>query len=420
MTTEKSYTEYCDIYDGYSKLDSKLPTFKLAVLRNCTVEPLIPLLKAEIILAGYNPEVYICQYDGVAADALNSSSEFYKFQPDLVLVFQWLPGLSKKLTSQFFQFSELNLNEEVNRVVDSNTAICSEIRRNSGAPIIFNNFADAPYHTLGILDGQASNWQTHKIASLNLTMLEAFNKIRDTYILDVNKIIYKFGIKSILSERDWHIAKLPFSRMGLVQFASEFGKFIRAITGKQKKCLILDCDNTIWGGILGEDGIDGIRCDENYPGSCYLSLQEEILNLHARGVIIALCSKNNERDVMDALEIHKGIILKKKHLAAWRINWRTKAENIQEIASELNIGLDSMVFMDDSEFEIGLVRSSLPEVATISLKNINPSQYRSALLEAGYFDSLSFTNEDRNKTQAYKDNSKRENFQKMHLHSKNI
>lgn len=408
LAQEKSYAEYCELYDDFSNSKSNLPIFKLAILRNCTIEPLIPLLKIEIFEAGYYPEIYISQYDGIAADALNPNSELFNFGPDLIFVFQWLQVASKKISSTFFQHNEKELEDEVARIIKFNFDVNNEIRRNSGAPIISTNFCDTGYHTLGILDAQSEKWQANTISKLNHDIHTNLNMINDSYILDVNKIFNKFGSENIVSDRDWHISKMPLSRMGLVKIAFEFGKFIKAITGKQKKCLVLDCDNTLWGGILGEDGLEGIKCDQNYPGSCYLSLQEEILNLYSRGIIITLCSKNNEEDVMEALDKHPGIILRKEHLATWRINWDSKAENIKSIASELNIGLDSIVFVDDSEFEIGLVMNTIPEVSLISLSKKNPSEYRKALLEAGYFDSLAFTNEDKNKNQAYSDNQKRD------------
>ena len=130
---------------------------------------------------------------------------------------------------------------------------------------------------------------------------------------------------------------------------------LRPLCARQRKCLVLDCDNVLWGGIVGEDGPGGIKIGTTYPGSCYREFQQEVLNLFHRGVAVALCSKNNPQDVHEVLENHPDMLLRPRHVAAMRINWDSKVDNLRQIAQELNIGLDSLVFADDSEFEINLV-----------------------------------------------------------------
>ena len=177
-------------------------------------------------------------------------------------------------------------------------------------------------------------------------------------------------------------------------------KIIRAAKGKAKKCLILDCDNTLWGGIIGEDGIAKIAIGKTYPGISYRDFQESILNLHNRGVILTICSKNNDNDVLEVLEEHPDMVLRKEHFSVMKINWEDKATNIRAIAQELNIGLDSMVFVDDSDFEVNLVRQRIPEVTTIQLPK-DPTAYRDWLDSFGKFDSLSYSKEDGNRNRMY-------------------
>jgi FkbH-like protein len=222
----------------------------------------------------------------------------------------------------------------------------------------------------------------------------------DIYILDIAKIFAVEGFLNSFDSRHWQIARAPFTQRAILRVCNELGRFIKALRGKSKKCLVLDCDNTLWGGVIGEDGMGGIKLGTTFPGSCYKAFQEEVLNLRERGVILALCSKNNELDVLDVLNNHPEMLIKEKHISTWQINWDHKATNLQRLAKELNIGLDSFVFVDDSEFEINLIREQLPEVATIHLTG-NTSGYRSLLSSFGYFDSLTFTAEDRRKNEMY-------------------
>jgi FkbH-like protein len=168
----------------------------------------------------------------------------------------------------------------------------------------------------------------------------------------------------------------------------------------------LDCDNTLWGGVIGEDGIEGIKLGLDYPGSSFLAFQQECLNLYNRGVILALCSKNNEADVVDVLASHKHCLLKKHHFATWQINWDDKAKNLVRIADSLNIGIDSLVFVDDNPFECDWVQKELPQVEVINLSK-SPFNYRRELLNTGYFDSLSFSTEDKKRSEMYVSDSHR-------------
>ena len=186
-------------------------------------------------------------------------------------------------------------------------------------------------------------------------------------IVDFMRLFAVHGSANCVDERYWQIARAPLAQKALLPIGAEYGKFFRALRGKTKKCLVVDCDNTLWGGIVGEDGLAGIELGPAYPGSCFVALQQEILNLHHRGVILAICSKNNEADVLEVLREHPDMLLEEEHFAARQINWDDKVTNLRRIAAELNIGTDSMVLLDDSEFETDFVRRSLPEVAVIAL-----------------------------------------------------
>ena len=192
----------------------------------------------------------------------------------------------------------------------------------------------------------------------------------------------RIGTAHALDPRLWHVARMPFSREALVPLGQLYGRFIRALNGVTRKCLILDCDNTLWGGVIGEDLASGIQLSDDYPGSCFKSLQQHALALKDRGIILALCSKNNEQDVLQVLQNHPDMLIKEKDLATWRINWDNKAANIRSIVEELNIGFDSVVYVDDSSFECDLVQTYLPDVNVIHLTG-EPTHYVNLLNEKG-------------------------------------
>jgi FkbH-like protein len=184
--------------------------------------------------------------------------------------------------------------------------------------------------------------------------------------------------------------------------AEEDWKFIRAAKGLSKKCLVLDCDNVLWGGIIGEDGLTGIRLSQDYPGSAFYEFQQEVLALHHRGVILALCSKNNEADVWQVFSEYPDMVLKKEHIAAAQINWDDKVTNLGRLSEDLNIGLDSMVLADDSDFEVEQVRQLLPDVEVLHLPPKGAVENRDILRTCGLFDTLTLSEEDRHRGRMYK------------------
>ena len=182
----------------------------------------------------------------------------------------------------------------------------------------------------------------------------------------------------------------------------------RELSLNRKKCLVLDLDNTLWGGVLGEDGIDGIKLGGDYPGKAYSYWQRSLLELAHNGMILAVCSKNNEADVLEAWEKNPAMVLKREHFSAMRINWRDKATNMRELADELNIGLDSMVFLDDSPEERELVKQMLPEVEVPDFpeKPYELMPFFKSLVEK-YFRIYTITSEDRSKAEQYLANARR-------------
>lgn len=228
------------------------------------------------------------------------------------------------------------------------------------------------------------------------------------------KVVDFAGFMAAYPQTDWIDWKYYFlSQMAVnPRLANDFQDWfvgqVAMIEMKRKKCLVLDLDNTLWGGVLGEDGIAGIRIGGDYPGNAYLAFQQYILELSRSGVILAVCSKNNEVDVRELWSGHPSVLLREEHFASLRINWQDKATNIREIAAELNIGLDSMVFIDDNPAERELVKSMLPEVAVPEFP-VHPYGLPEFIrrITSDYFTVYSLTAEDMAKTEQYRNNARR-------------
>jgi FkbH-like protein len=242
-----------------------------------------------------------------------------------------------------------------------------------------------------------------------LNLLESHNT--NIKVLKINDFYDEFSSDSIIDWKYNFTSKIEISPTHINEFNFWFSNQIRSIELKRKKCLVLDLDNTLWGGVLGEDGIDGILIGNNYPGNAFLFFQEALLELKKSGVILTVCSKNNEEDVFELWEKHSDIILKKNDFIIHKINWKNKAENILEISNELNIGLDSMVFIDDNPTEREFVKKSLPELNVPIFPEepyLLPVFFKYIL--NNFFSVHNLTSEDLNKSKQYLDNNKRQNF----------
>ena len=411
-----TYTDFLGLNNflnnNKSELLNSLDKLNIAFLRNYTVEPILPILSGEMFFSNFSVDYYLNDYDTIAKEVFDSNSELYRFNPDVIFLSQWLTNVSEKATKMLFRMSAKEKEEEIDRIISQTHLFLSNIRKYTSAPIIFNNFPRTEFLTLGIIDNRLPQSEAHWYNKLNQKLLELSFDIADSYCLDFNVIFNTIGVKEALDQKKWESVKAPLTFKSMLALAKEYGKFIRALKGKTKKCLVLDCDNTLWGGIVGEEGLSGIKLGGTYPGSSFQSFQEKILNLKHRGVILALCSKNNEEDVLAVFEKNDQMKLSLNDISCHRINWKDKATNIKEIAQELNIGTESIVFVDDSKFECEWVSTNLPEVTTIHL-NTEPAYHANKVFNEGFFDSLNFLEEDSQKTERYKAEEKRKALSKQ-------
>lgn len=395
-----TYAEMHDILNR-AKLD-QLPKLDISILRNVVVEGMIPYLRFLAYEMGLRAEIRMGDYDNLVQESLSGANGILKKDTDCILLFNKLEGVSWSLARNFASLGKEEIQNKVRDIHETITHVLGGIRNQTNGMILWCGFELPLFPSLGIWDGQIASSQSEIITELNNFLRSSLHTIPNAYYVDLNLCLARVGGQAFYDDRYWHIGRAPYSREGLAEIASETFKYIRAGKGKNKKCLVLDCDNVLWGGIIGEDGLAGIKLSKVYPGSPYTEFQQEVLNLYSRGIILALCSKNNEKDVWEVFRTHPDMVLKENHIAAAEINWEDKATNLRRIAATLNIGLESMVFMDDSEFEVNLVRGAIPEITVVHLPKDRSVEYRTILASCGLFDTLALSAEDRERGDMYR------------------
>lgn len=378
-----------------------LDKVNISIFRNVSMEFFEPFIRYASALNGLNCVVRFGNYDSIVQDSLAKNSDVITNKTDAVLVFTPIVSLSPMLENLFSTLDEIKICEEIKRIERLFFTVCKGIRQQTNATILWAGLEPRVFASNGIMDSQNKNGQNGTIRKLNDILRDVLKSFDSAFFVDLEACLMRVGANSFYQPRDWERIRSPYSKDGLCEIAREISKYISSIKGRTKKCLVLDCDNTLWGGIIGEDGISGIALGSTYPGSAFLEFQKEILSLHSRGVILAICSKNNISDVEEVFRDHPAMILKMEHITSWEVNWDNKATNIMRIAKKVNIGLDSILFLDDSRFETELVKEKLPDVQTILLPKDKPFEYRWILSASGVFDNPVATNEDKLRTKFY-------------------
>jgi len=384
------------------KVHDRLPLirYRIAILRSFTVEPIVPLLRACAFANGIDLSVHLGDFNVYAQEILERESSLYRYAPDAVILAVRTQDLAPELWSRFADLSPEAVTEAALQASRALQGWISAFRERSTAALIVHSLEQPFDPSNGILDSQFRNGQIATLQQINRELQEKLASVRGVYILDYDALVARHGLEHWHDERRWLTARLPIAANQLIHLAREWMRFLVPLSGKTVKTVVVDLDNTLWGGIVGEDGVHGIKIGPEYPGAAYLALQRVLLDLSRRGILLAICSKNNPDDALEALDQHPEMLLRSKDFAAVRINWQDKASNLREIAQELNIGIDALAFVDDNPFECEQVRVALPEVTVIELPT-NPVEYASALRQCPGLERLTLSSEDQQRTSMY-------------------
>jgi FkbH-like protein len=349
-------------------------------------------------------DVYACAYGQYRQDILDPTSSLYRFKPQLVLLSisgrEALAGVPLSATAAA-------VDAKVEQVVDDLAFLWRKVHEGLNATVIQQTILDVSEPLFGSYDRMVPGSPARVIARINDALAEAAAK-HGALVLDIARAAAREGIDAWFDRGRWLQGKLEIAPQAAVMYGELVARLIAAQRGLSKKCLVLDLDNTVWGGVIGDDGLEGIVLGEGSAvGEAHLALQRYAKQLNERGIILAVCSKNDLAIAESAFREHPEMVLKRADIAAFVANWDDKAENLKAIAGKLNIGIDSLVFVDDNPVERARIRESLPMVAVPELPD-DVAYYVPRVADAGYFEAITFTADDRQRAEQYAANAERD------------
>ncbi|MCU1222799.1 MAG: FkbH like protein [Edaphobacter sp.] len=385
-------------------------TIKLAILGGCSLYPLHELVQHFVGAAApagwWETELWKGDYDNYVSEILDPESELYAAKPEVIFL---IPSNQRCAYQGALTDSREQQQEQALSAAQELLSLCRTARERSGAEIVIANFlppADfdpGPYRVRSL----GSGWNFRKLVNLELGL----NVPSYVHICDVEFLASRRGTVTCYDARAWFETKQLYSSEFSVDVAREVGNIVGSLHKSSKKVLALDLDNTMWGGVIGDDGMTGIEIGGTSPrGEAFKAFQLAVLSLARRGVVLAVCSKNEHKAAVEPFEKHPEMMVRMKDIASFQANWEPKSENLRRIATELNLGLDSIVFVDDNPAEIEIVKQFVPEIETILL-GADPAEYASQLLNCRFFEPRSITADDLKRGEQYQQQAARTQLQ---------
>lgn len=407
-----NYLKISQIFNDFSEDIIKGRKIKIALLSNFTTHHLKIFTEVKCWMAGISPQILTWNFSLAEESVFKEDSDLYQFCPNLIVIafdneFVNQPSLNSIVKKTNLEERENLVQENVDRLFQ----IVSRLRQNSMALIIVHNFAQPPYNPLGIIDLQISHGYTNFWQTLNMKLTKELTRLSQVVVLNLDNCFRRWGWETMSDERFVLYSKSPFSFKGLLYLADEYLRYIKPLLGLAKKCIVVDLDNTLWGGVVGEDGISKLEIGETPLGLAYTNFQRALKALTYRGIFLAIISKNNFDDAIAVFRQHPHMILKEKDFVAMKINWNEKWVNMKELSQELNIGLDAIMFLDDNPMERVSMSYHLPEVLTPDLPS-DPTHYTKILWELPDLEVLSLTGEDLLRTGYYQAEQQRKQLLK--------
>lgn len=382
---------------------------RIAILGGATTDFLQAPLELELETLGRRSSIHCADYNNYVSEMMDPLSQTAAGRPDVAVLLltpyniaDW-PAVGDGAEA---------VQALVDRVVDHWLGLCAALHAHTNCEIVLGNLHLLLTRAAGNL-GARLPWEPNSyVRQIN----GALSRRAPAYvhIFDVETLAALYGVFNWLDPRYWHHAKQPVSFACMVPYVRNLASIIGALYGNTAKCLVLDLDNTLWGGVVGDDGVGGLKIGEGDAlGEAYKAFQQYLLLLKQRGLLLAVVSKNEERTALEPFEQLPDMILKREDFVAFKANWDPKPGSIEQIARELNVGLDSLVFVDDNPAERELVRRALPQVKVVELTS-DPADYPRLLDQSGWLDIVRLTDEDKRKTEQYRENATRSSIQAQH------
>jgi len=374
---------------------------RIAFIGSFTLNGFEETIKVQCDEEKINCITYNAPYDQFNQEILNENSGLYKFKPDLIF---FIVDNKTILDNLFYDPYECS-NKERKKFVDKKYVelenLIKIITNKIQTKIVITNFVIPTYSPFGIYESKMEFGLRDIILDLNKKIQKYCKNQNSVYLFDFNSFVTKFGEQNVLDYKKMFFGDIKISFKIIPHLIYEFLGYVKPILGLNKKCIVLDLDNTLWGNIVGEDGYEGIKIGPDPSGRPFIEFQKILKSLSKRGIILAINSKNNLEDAMEVIKKHPYMILKEEDFACMKINWNDKIANMRDISKELNIGLDSMVYFDDDPVNRELIRMSIPEIKTIELPK-DSSYYSLILRNLNDFNVLKITDDDSKRAIMYR------------------
>ena len=380
--------------------------YSLAILGNCATQHLAKAIKGYAYEEKIALHVFDADYNQIDAQVMDNNSELYQMTPDFTLF--WL--CTEKLYEAFCQST--NRSDFANQIITSLEGYWNRVNQQYKTTILQFNFTQIDDRVFGNYGNKTPDSFLFQIRKLNYLLMEKCTQYKNVFIIDIDYLQQIYGEYGIKENKMYYIAKIPLSTKILPEVAKQTIDVIKAMKGKMKKCVILDLDNTLWGGVIGDDGLENIQIGELGLGHAFSEFQMWLKELQKRGIILAVCSKNEEVVAKEPFLHHPEMVLHMEDIAMFVANWEDKASNIKKIQDTLNIGMDSIVFFDDNPFERNLVKSMIPDITVPDLPE-DPSQYLEYVKLLNLFETAAYSETDKNRTKQYQEEMGRVNLQKQ-------
>lgn len=383
---------------------SSLKKIKLAILSDASTEFLVLAIRGLGYDLGYDFDIYVAAYGSIESELLNPYAELYTISPDFIVIFQSV----KKLQRQFYTLNDAQkqafADDNIRQVHAYYDFVLS---KNSACKILYANFPEMVTSVFGNYANKVSLSFEYQLRKLNFELMNLCQKHSNLFINDLSKIQNLYGIPQFHDSRMYITADFSYAPDVLPAIAKNTTDIILALDGQIKKCVILDLDNTLWGGVIGDDGIENIEIGGLGIGKAFTEFQMWLKQLQYRGIILAVCSQNNEEIAQSPFLKHPEMVLKLEDFAIFVANWGSKAENIKHIQQTLNIGFQSLVFLDDDPYQRTLVQNYLPDVCVPDLPK-DPSDYLAYLNTLNLFETATYSEADKQRNQYYREEVNRE------------
>lgn len=379
------------------KFDKKI---RIAILSSFTINGLEETLRVKCAEEKIECISYVGGYNQYTQEILNGESSLYKFQPDITFL---ILDTRSILGNHFYSPYSLDITQRKEFVETKTNELVSLINsftKQSNSKLVITNFSIPTYSPNGLVETKTEFGMHDMIRDINAKLNSNLINEPSVFIYDFNQFVMRYGDANVFDYRKFLFGDIKISLDFIPRLANDLIGYIKAMLGLNKKCIVLDLDNTLWGGIVGEDGFDGIKLGPTSPGNAYVEFQRQLLAYWQRGIILAINSKNNFDDAIQVIREHPYMVLREEHFASMRINWNDKVSNLKEIANELNIGLNSIAYFDDDRVNTEFMSSSLPDVLSINLPS-DPSLYAQTLMSLNDFNVLQITDEDLSRGKMY-------------------